>query len=58
MDFKRGYCGNGWAALTMLTFAIHSCIAGNLFLLNKWKIKKNKIFCVEILNFHVVDFFG
>jgi hypothetical protein len=44
MIFKKGYCGNGWAALTMLTFGIHSSITGNLFLLHKREIKKNKIF--------------
>ena len=55
MIFKKGYCEKGWAALSMLTFEFYSCVAENLFLLNKREIKKNKILYVNI-KFHVADF--
>jgi hypothetical protein len=27
MDFKKGYCEKGWAALSMLTFGFYNCVA-------------------------------
>ena len=49
MDFKKGYCGNGWAALTMLTFEMHSYVAGNFISVELTRNKKeSNSFCKEI----------
>ena len=55
MILKKDIVKKGWAALSMLTFGFYSCVAENLFLLNKREIKKNKILYVNI-KFHVADF--